>query len=961
MKNLFKAAFCFAIKDDVRIVKEEHITQAAKAVFYHKSTKITENLPMDFSFFEDSIENGKGIEFCKIENIFEEFDSIKDLPKLSKEVKAFQNKMKKLNFNLETQNVVFVSEKDYKNFSIKDFKKKLEEKTKTDILKEAKEVKEFLLTKLFGQEMAINSVYDSLKNNISNDGKKPKQIYFFLGPPGVGKTYLAELMSKIIKGYTKYKTFDMGQFQNENDGIQLYGTARGYNNMKVGVLTSFVKENPKSIIIFDEFEKANVVIQNSLLPIFSAGYLKDTCGWNPNGRPYSNSNSCEENEIIDIVDFSQTIVIITSNLGGELYSDDKFLELLKTDLELAEDMIIDTLKREKRVNSDEKVAAISAPLLSRFTQANIALFNKLYFDDLLKIANESFDSYFKAFKKEFNLGLKFKANKNELIKLLLLQFSPDFDIRRIKSKLGISFFDKITDYIINNNFEVKSFENISINILEEVLTFIKEKIDISNSEKRLDKELFIKNQTLQFEFEIKNIDKELIINITEANFKRVERIKDYQGKSALRFEMPEKSFDDIAGHAIAKSRLKEIVNLLKNKDTIKEFNIKLPKGVLLYGPSGTGKTMLAGAIAKEANLPFISTSANDLINTENLIKDIFTKAKEYSPSIIFIDEIDIFEHRGNNSFLSSKVNELLIYLDGLDSCEDVFVIGATNIKDKIDNAILRAGRIDIHICIDSLDKEARKFFIEEIILKDSKAEVNIENLLLYTTEMNGSDLEKLKRESFLFAVRHGLKDISEEILIEQINTIKYGEKITSLSIKEILEETAYHEAGHAIISKILMPQIKITQITITPRGKSLGFVSFSNEDKYSNLTREDIKNKISVLLAGRLSQLHKYGKISGYDTGASDDLSQVMNYCYKAIAHYGMDEDVGNINIHEFEDKKFFQTDIENAIKKWIKDAETKTTDLIKDNWHLIERLAKKLLEDEVVDENSLICLIKEK
>ena len=172
MKNLFKAAFCFAIKDDVRIVKEEHITQAAKAVFYHKSTKITENLPMDFSFFEDSIENGKGIEFCKIENIFEEFDSIKDLPKLSKEVKAFQNKMKKLNFNLETQNVVFVSEKDYKNFSIKDFKKKLEEKTKTDILKEAKEVKEFLL------EIAlIKSV-------------------FIWGPPGIGKSSIVEQFAK---------------------------------------------------------------------------------------------------------------------------------------------------------------------------------------------------------------------------------------------------------------------------------------------------------------------------------------------------------------------------------------------------------------------------------------------------------------------------------------------------------------------------------------------------------------------------------------------------------------------------------------------------------------------------------------------------------------------------------------------------------------------------------------------
>ena len=280
-------------------------------------------------------------------------------------------------------------------------------------------------------------------------------------------------------------------------------------------------------------------------------------------------------------------------------------------------------------------------------------------------------------------------------------------------------------------------------------------------------------------------------------------------------------------------------------------------------------------------------------------------------------------------------------------------------KDNIDDAILRAGRIDIHINVNSLDKVARRYFLEEIILKDSKAKVDIDKLIVYTTDMNGSQLQKLKRESFLYAVRHGLKDITEEILIEQINTIKYGEKITSLSIQEMLEETAFHEAGHAVISKVLMPHVKVEQITITPRDKKLGFVSFNWEDNCPNLTREDFKNLICVSLAGRLSQVEKYGDISGFDTGASSDLGKAMSCAYRAIAYYGMDEVVGHINISEIKDSSFFEEEIQDAIKKWLKEAEIKTEKLIKVNWKLIENLSNKLIEDEVVDEHGLNEILK--
>lgn len=307
----------------------------------------------------------------------------------------------------------------------------------------------------------------------------------------------------------------------------------------------------------------------------------------------------------------------------------------------------------------------------------------------------------------------------------------------------------------------------------------------------------------------------------------------------------------------------------------------------------------------------------------------------------------------NESYFAPKVNEFLAKLDGFDSNSDVFIIAATNKIDDIDDAILRSGRIDVHIQINSLDKEARKFFIENIILKDSKAKIDIEKLVKYTTTLNGSDLQKVKREAFLYAIRHGLNDVTEEILIEQINTIKYGDKITHLSVDETLEETAYHEAGHAIISRVLRPEKKIEQITITPRDKSLGFVSYEKSEDYSNTTIDDIKNHICICLSGRLTQVKRYSNIKGLDTGATNDLEQATLTAYQAIAIFGMDEEFGNLNISKIANlQQDYDGQIKRRVQAWIKECEDKTMKLIENYWDEIDNLAQKLLKEEVVDGN---------
>lgn len=845
-------------------------------------------------------------------------------------------------------------------------KKPISSSASSSLIREAREMKRSLSEKLYGQDRAIESITDSIKNNILSNTNSPKSTYLFLGPPATGKTYLAQLMSENLKEY-KVKKFDMTQYSHVDSGGQLFGTARNWGNAKIGALTSFVKKNPKAIIVLDEFEKANNQVQTNLLSIFEGGYLTDTCGWCGKGDsddiPWGGEDvlgttiKCPEAEIIDKVDFTQTIFVITSNLGKELYSDHKFLEIIDKDYLQAESMILDALRREEKQDNQAggEQPAIVPELISRFSQAQIVLFNRLNYKAYETIADNEFKAYTEAFCTEFGMKFKLSSNYKNFLITQVLSFAPELDARRIKSKIGVNFFDKVTDYIMNTGEDTTDFKEIKISISKEVTQFIKKHIKDDIENEKLVKELFRKNLVLDIEDKFTSVNGILTYKIISCQFTKVKRVKDFS-EDGLVFNIPDVSFSDIAGHTKAKTRLNETIKFLKEPTLLTAFDIDSPKGMLLYGPPGTGKTLLAKAFAHEADLPFISTTGTDLLDSERT-KKIFAKAKEYAPSIVFIDEIDALGDRNKDSNRKIPIGKLLSEMDGFSSSLDeaVFVIAATNFKESIDPAIIRPGRIELHIEIDNLDKEAREYFINKIKeTKPIQGKLDMNKLLMYTAGMTGAQLKLIGQEASIYCIRHGIKAITQEILIEQINTIKYGEKISNRSIQEMLEETAIHEAGHAVLSKILMPHIKIEQITIAPRANTLGFVSFNNEDSNNNMSVQDFKNRICIAMAGRESQIKKYGNIEGVDTGASNDLEQATRSAYLAIAHYGMDEEVGYVNIDGIPNAKYYNEMIDVALQKWLREGKEETKKLITEHWNKIEKLSKLLLEKEVVYEDAL-------
>lgn len=221
--------------------------------------------------------------------------------------------------------------------------------------------------------------------------------------------------------------------------------------------------------------------------------------------------------------------------------------------------------------------------------------------------------------------------------------------------------------------------------------------------------------------------------------------------------------------------------------------------------------------------------------------------------------------------------------------------------------------------------------------------------------MSGADLEKVNRESSLYKIKHNLKEITESILLEQINIIKYGERLKGQSLDLLTSSTAYHEAGHAVLSYILLPDTKIEQITVVPRNNALGFVSYDNEDNISNLTKIKIENKICVLLAGRIAQMKKYAE-EGFDSGASSDLSHATHLANMAISKLGMGTSIGYVSLDKLKEYEAstFREEINKEVKNWLKTAEERTKNLVDELWDKIDNVAQSLIENETIEAKEL-------
>lgn len=434
------------------------------------------------------------------------------------------------------------------------------------------------------------------------------------------------------------------------------------------------------------------------------------------------------------------------------------------------------------------------------------------------------------------------------------------------------------------------------------------------------------------------------------------------------------SFKDVAGLEGAKEEVQEIVDFLKNPEKYTSLGGKIPKGALLVGPPGTGKTLLAKAVAGEAKVPFFSLSGSDFVEMfvgvgASRVRDLFKQAKEKSPSIIFIDEIDaIGRARGKNNFSGSNderentLNQLLTEMDGFGTNTNVIVLAATNRADVLDKALMRAGRFDRQIFVDLPDVRERKE-IFEVHLKPLKKEENldIDFLAKQTPGFSGADIANVCNEAALIAARKGKKAVNKQDFLDAVDRIVGGlEKKNKIITPEEKRAVAFHEAGHATVSWMLEHAAPLVKVTIVPRGRSLGAAWYLPEERLI-VRPEQMLDEMCATLGGRAAEKVIFNKIS---TGALSDLEKVTKQARAMVTIYGLSDKVGNLTYYDSSGQSEYgftkpyseQTAelIDKEISDIIEEQYKRAVDLLEANKDKLTELAEVLLDKEVIFKDNL-------
>jgi cell division protease FtsH len=443
------------------------------------------------------------------------------------------------------------------------------------------------------------------------------------------------------------------------------------------------------------------------------------------------------------------------------------------------------------------------------------------------------------------------------------------------------------------------------------------------------------------------------------------------------------TFKDVAGMDNVKQELRETVEFLKDPSKFTRLGAKVPKGVLLVGPPGTGKTLLARAVAGEAGVPFYSISASEFIEMfvgvgASRVRDMFKKAKDSQPSIIFIDEIDAVGRTrgaglgGGHDEREQTLNQLLSEMDGFEPHEEVIVMAATNRPDVLDPALLRPGRFDRHIVVDRPGLKERKAIIEiHTRNKTLSKDIDFERIARGTPGMTGADLENIANEAALIAVRKNKDSVDMSDFEEARDTILMG-TVREETISEVEKKiTAYHEAGHALVAWSLPGTDPIHKVSITPRGMAMGVTQLLPEEDRHYYPKKYLMNRLSVALAGRVAEKIVFDDVS---SGAQNDLKEATSLAEKMVSQWGMSDKVGPLNLGRGEEHPFLGRELalpkryseemawlmDQEIRELMDHAEAEADHILKTNRKALDNLAEALIKEEVLERDAVERIIKE-
>ncbi|BBG65812.1 cell division protein FtsH [Hydrogenimonas sp.] len=741
------------------------------------------------------------------------------------------------------------------------------------------------------------------------------------GPPACGKNFAAKVIGRYLQ--REMLILHMGDYAYSDDIERLVG--------EKGVLERWIAAHPDGVVIFEDIDKADHSIQRLLASIVSDGAPDDL-------RRYKES-----------------LFLFTFSVNDPSWYEKRFIDEYYDNPLLVQGKFYEQIAKEAVTDEEGNLTTVfDADILTVFSEGDLALFYPLEFKVLHEICERVMQKSVTILNAGRTTVTKIE-HPRECALAFLLGFSPYLNAKRIAHKLPAL----ITDMVSKCPGDAKLCRiRVSKNGLKQLEPFF----DLSEEIKH-----FVKFER-SFELEWKESRRGSGITLTltgivERELQKPEERPAYSDRLAIR--VSHIGFDDVAGQLRVKKELKSIIRLLQDETGLEHFGISLPKGLLLYGPEGVGKSMLVKAFAKEAGLAYLYLGESDLFD-EMLIREVFTRARLAAPVLVVLEGVDtkgVIE--GNYTSIPTGLLTQMIDRIPSEPGEYIFTIATARDIDEVPTELMRPGRLDQSVEVPELDREARRFFAKKILEKPHEKGISVERITRYMSGMNGYELGRIAKEASLDALRAGLSELTEEIIIDRINTIKYGHKLEKRRFKnfeEDLKKSAYHEAAHAVASLRLLPDVEIEQVTVIPRSEALGLVSYMQDAIETNLSKEEIEANIAVLLAGRVATVKKFGPEKGLETGAYSDLQEASLYAYSAVAQFGMDEELPNIHIETLLqniNSNLFREKIESRIIYWMEEGTRLATKVVEKEWKMIETVALRLLKEELIEGEELKRYLK--
>ena len=464
----------------------------------------------------------------------------------------------------------------------------------------------------------------------------------------------------------------------------------------------------------------------------------------------------------------------------------------------------------------------------------------------------------------------------------------------------------------------------------------------------------------------------LLMSVVYLSFKYVKKVQQQSDKkgpdhlSLSNYEEIDVNFNNVAGNHEAKESLKEVVEFLKNPERFTKYGARLPKGVMLYGDPGNGKTLMAKACAGEAGVPFYALSASDFVQVyvgvgASRIRKLFQKAKSHGKAVIFIDEIDAIGKKrstgSSNDERDQTLNALLTEMSGFSEKDGIVVIAATNRLEILDEALLRPGRFDRHIEITMPDLNARKEILNLHLKNKPVGDIDLDKLAKMTAFFSGAKLESLANEAAILACKESAPFVEDIHLDKAFSIVMAGyEKSDYSSISNLDKKiTSYHEIGHALLNMKLLPNDKVSKVTIIPTSKGAGGYTMSIPEDKMYYTKEYMKKRIMVLLGGRSAEEIMFGE-DNITTGAHNDIIQASNMLLKMMTEYGMSNSLGLMNYEALQNYGISSPEIFNECKRVLDELYEDAKSILNENKDTLIKLSEKLLDVETLYENDLIA-----